>query len=205
LSPFYRIIEILVLIILPLLILYLRSNWAGKNIYINVIILPLTWYLFYAPIHELGHILGCIIVGADITNYRLFPHFWEGSFGFAFVDVKGGLGANMNSLVILIAPYILDLISVIAGYFILTKVKIKNSFLLGLVFLIFCLRPLYDIIDNYAGIIYNHSDLVLTMKITGGLIVYIYGAITVAVSLIVILLLLKRYKGYPEPDTKSVG
>ena len=35
--------------------------------------------------------LGCIIVGADITDYRLFAHFWEGSFGFAYVDVKGGL------------------------------------------------------------------------------------------------------------------
>ena len=127
-NAIYRVIEILVLIIFPLLVLHLRSNWVSKEIYFNVIILPLIWYLFYAPIHELSHILGCIIVGSKITDYRLFAHFWEGSFGFAYVDVQGGLDVNMNSLIILISPYILDFISIIIGYYILTRYKIKNSF-----------------------------------------------------------------------------
>ena len=196
-NAIYRVIEILVLIIFPLLVLYLRSNWVSKEIYINVIILPLIWYLFYAPIHELSHILGCIIVGADITDYRLFAHFWEGSFGFAYVDVKGGLGVNMNSLIILISPYILDFISIIVGYCILTRFKIINSYLFGLTFLIFCLRPLYDIVDNYIGIFYNHSDLVLTGQIIGKLITYSYGFITMIIGIIVAFVILNKYKSYP--------
>ena len=44
-------------------------------------------------------------------------HFWIGNFGFAFVDIKDGYGENMNSFVILILPYILDLISIIIGYY----------------------------------------------------------------------------------------
>jgi len=204
LNPFFRIIEILVLVVLPLLVFYLRSSWPKKEVNINVIILPLIWYVFYAPLHELGHILGCFIVGAEIKDYQLFAHFWEGSFGFAYVDVQGGLDVNMNSLIILISPYILDFISIIIGYYILTRYKIKNSFLLGLTFLIFCLRPLYDIVDNYIGIFYNHSDLVLTSKIVGEYITYSYGIISVTISLIAIILLLNKYKNYPKVETQSL-
>jgi len=204
LNPFFRIIEILVLVVLPLLVFYLRSSWPKKEVNINVIILPLIWYVFYAPLHELGHILGCFIVGAEIKDYQLFAHFWEGSFGFAYVDVQGGLDVNMNSLIILISPYILDFISIIIGYYILTRYKIKNSFLLGLTFLIFCLRPLYDIVDNYIGIFYNHSDLVLTNKIIGEYITYSYGIISVTISLIAIILLLIKYKNYPKVETQSL-
>jgi len=204
LNPFFRIIEILVLVVLPLLVFYLRSSWPKKEVNINVIILPLIWYVFYAPLHELGHILGCFIVGAEIKDYQLFAHFWEGSFGFAYVDVQGGLDVNMNSLIILISPYILDFISIIIGYYILTRYKIKNSFLLGLTFLIFCLRPLYDIVDNYIGIFYNHSDLVLTSKIVGEYITYSYGIISVTISLIAIILLLIKYENYPKVETQSL-
>ncbi len=203
-NAIYRVIEILIIIILPLLVIYLRSHWQRIEIYINVILLPLIWYLFYAPIHELSHMVGCVIVGADITNYRLFAHFWEGSFGFAYVAVKGGLGLNMSSLIILISPYIFDFIFIIMGYIVLTKYKIKNSFLFGLTFLIFCLRPLYDIVDNYIGIFYNHSDLVLASQIIGKMITYTYGVITTILALTVILILLFKSKNYPGNEFKSI-
>jgi len=198
LNPFYRILEILVLIVLPLLFIYLRSKWASKEIYINVIVLPLIWYVFYAPIHELSHILGCIIVGAPITNYRLFAHFWEGSFGFAYVDVKGGLDVNMDSLIILISPYILDFISIVIGYYILTRYKIKNSFLFGLVFLIFSIRPVYDLVDNFIGYYLNHSDFVLASRIVGNLVIFTFVIISIIIGITLTLLLLKKYKQYPN-------
>ena len=110
----------------------------------------------------------------------------------------------MNSLIILISPYILDFISIIIGYYILTRYKIKNSYLFGLAFLIFCLRPLYDTVDNYIGIFYNHSDLVLTSKIIGEYITYSYGIMSVTISLIAIILLLNKYKNYPKVETQSL-
>ncbi len=203
-SIFYRLIEILVLIVLPLLVLFLRSNWSRKEININVTILPILWYIFYAPIHEFSHILGCFFVGAEIKDYRLFAHFWEGDFGFAFVDVKGGYDINYDSLLILIFPYILDLFSILIGYYILSKSQIKNSFLVGLTFLMFCLRPLYDIIDNYIGIFYNHSDLVLTSEIIGKFITYSYGIITTGIGLVIVLVLLKKYNHYPNIEKEIV-
>lgn len=182
----------------------MRSSWPNKEINFNVIFLPLIWYVFYAPLHEIGHILGCVIVGAEIKDYQLFAHFWEGSFGFAYVDVQGGLDVNMNSLIILISPYILDFISIIIGYYILMRYKIKNSFMIGVAFLIFILRPIYDIVDNYIGIFYNHSDLVLTSKIIGEYITYSYGIISVTISLIAIILLVNKYKNYPKVETQSL-
>ena len=197
-NPFFRIIEILILVVLPLLVLYLRSNWPNKVIYVNVIILPLIWYVFYAPLHELGHILGCFIVGLEIKDYQLFAHFWEGNFGFAFVDIKEGYGENMNSFVILILPYILDLISIVIGYYLLSKYKIINSFLFGLVFLLFNVRPLYDLIDNFIGYYFNHSDFVLPSRIVVSLVIFTFVIISIIIGIMLIILLLKKYKHYPE-------
>jgi hypothetical protein len=193
----FRLIEILAIIVLPLLVFYLRSKWPQKEIVIFLIVLPLLWYLFYAPIHELSHILGCIIVGAEIKDYRLFAHFWEGDFGFAYVDVAGGLGVNYKSLIILIAPYVLDFLSLILGYFILIRHKTKNSFLAGLIFLFLCLRPAYDIFDNYLGIIYNHSDFVLVIKIMGWFLTYTFGLVMAVFAAFAIGRILHIYKNYP--------
>jgi hypothetical protein len=198
LNPFFRIIEILILVVLPLLFLYLRSNWPQKAINVNVIILPLIWYVFYAPLHELGHILGCFIVGLEIKDYQLFAHFWEGNFGFAFVDIKDGYGENMNSFVILILPYMLDLISIVIGYYLLTGYKIINSFLFGLAFLLFNVRPLYDLVDNFIGYFFNHSDFVLAIRIVGSLVIFTFVIISIIIVITLIILLLKRFKQYPQ-------
>ncbi|MBI2419974.1 MAG: hypothetical protein HYV28_19100 [Ignavibacteriales bacterium] len=197
-NPFLRIIEILILVVLPLLVLYLRSSWPQKEIYVNVIILPLIWYVFYAPLHELGHILGCFIVGLEIKDYQLFAHFWEGSFGFAFVDIKDGYGENMNSFVILILPYVLDLILIVIGYYLLSRYKIKNAFLFGLAFMLFNIRSLYDLADNFIGYFLNHSDFVLASRISGSLVVFTFVVISIIIGITLILLLLKKYKQYPK-------
>lgn len=191
-----HLVNILLFIVLPLLLLYLRSNWSRKEINFYVVILPLLWYLFYAPIHEFSHIIGCWLVGAEINDFRLFAHFWKGEFGFAYVDVKGGMGVNTESLIILIVPYVLDLISILLGYFIITRLDIKNSFLVGLVFMIFCLRPLYDIVDNYMGIYFNHSDLVMIKEIIGSFITYSYGIITATIGVLITVNILNRYKSF---------
>lgn len=196
-NVYLRLIEILALIVLPLLVFYLRSKWPKKEIIILVTFLPLLWYLFYAPIHELSHILGCIVVGAEIKDYRLFAHFWEGDFGFAYVDIASGFGTNFKSLIILISPYVLDFLSLLLGYIILSRYKTKNSFWTGLIFLFLCLRPAYDIIDNYVGIIYNHSDFVLVIKIIGRFLVYSFGLITAGLAAYTIGKILQKYKDYP--------
>jgi hypothetical protein len=197
-NPILRLLEIFILLILPLMIIYLRSSWSRKEISIYLAILPLIWYIFYAPLHELGHILGCFVVGLEVKDYQLFARFWEGNFGFAYVDIKEGYGENIKSFVVLIFPYVLDLVSIIIGYYILVRYKIRNSFLFGLIFIILCLRPLYDLVDNYIGYFLNHSDFVFVSRIAGIPIVFTFVILSIIICVILILVLIHKYKLHPK-------
>ena len=68
---------------------------------------------------------------------------------------------------------------------------------MGFIFLILCLRPIYDIIDNYIGIYFNHSDFVLIKEILGKLIIFGFGLVATCVGVITTLLLLSKFKDYP--------
>lgn len=199
-NPFHRILEITILIILPLLILYTKSKWSTKEIIFNAIVLPLIWYITYAPIHELGHVIGCKIVGLEINDYQLFTRFWEGSFGFAFVDIKEGYGENIESFIVLIMPYLIDFFFLIFGFIVVykNKFKVKNSFLFGLTFLFFVLRSNYDLLDNYIGYFFNHSDFVLAGKIVGNLNILIFIVLSLIIGFSLTLLIIKKYIFYPS-------
>jgi hypothetical protein len=92
----------------------------------------------------------------------------------------------------------LDLISIVIGYYLLSRYKIKNSFLFGLVFLLFNIRPLYDLVDNFIGYYLNHSDFVLASRLVGSLVIFTFVIISIIIGITLILLLLKRYKQYPK-------
>jgi len=70
--------------------------------------------------------------------------------------------------------------------------------LFGLVFLSFSVRPLYDLVDNSIGYFLNYSDFVLASQIVGGLIVFTFVIISIIIGIALILLLLKKYKQYPD-------
>lgn len=203
-NPLFRTIEILLIIVLPLLVFYQRSNWPSSWRSINCALIPIVWYITYAPIHEFSHMLGCFVVGANITDYRLFAHFWEGNFGFAYVEIQDGYSYNLSSLIILIFPYILDFVSIAIGYFILKRYSFINSFVAGFLFMLLLLRPLYDLVDNYIGIFYNHSDLVMIGDIIGYPVTFLYGIITILTSLYIIYYVLRRYKGLTAESDKKV-
>ncbi len=104
----------------------------------------------------------------------------------------------MSSFIILIFPYILGLISMLIGYFILARYKIKNSFLVGLIFLILSVRPLYDLVDNYIGYYFNHSDFVLASRIVGNSVISIFTVTSMIIGVTLILVLYRKYKQYPK-------
>jgi hypothetical protein len=51
------LLEILLVVVLPLLVLYLKGNWPVRKILPSLLFIPILWYFTYAPLHELGH--GC--------------------------------------------------------------------------------------------------------------------------------------------------
>ena len=146
-------IEIALLIMLPLIVFYRRSAWK-LNTYIFIIpILYVCWYLSYGLLHELMHMFGVWILGKKIIDFQLFPRFWTGDFGTGFV--KYNFEADKKDFVIIILPYIRDIIFLFIGYLILKKKLIKNVFLTGLILVILIYSSLYDIANNYLAYLFG--------------------------------------------------
>ena len=65
--------ETLLIIPIPLVILYLRGKWPMKIIVICLFVIPILWYLTYAPLHEMRHILGTYFAGGKVVDVKLIP------------------------------------------------------------------------------------------------------------------------------------
>ncbi len=131
-------IEILFTIVLPLLILYLKSNWPLRTVVFSLVCLPLLWYLTYALIHELSHLAGIYLVAGTVTDYKLMPHFWTGEFGQAWITTSG-VPYDWHQVIMTSAPYMVDLLCLLACTRILRPHVLRRPFLVGLAFLFLCL------------------------------------------------------------------
>jgi len=67
--------EILLVVVMPLLVLYLKGNWPLRKIIPPLVIIPILWYFTYAPLHELSHAAGIYLVGGKAIGYKLIPSF----------------------------------------------------------------------------------------------------------------------------------
>jgi hypothetical protein len=65
--------EILLVLVLPLLILFLKGNWPLRKVQPALVLIPVIWYLTYAPIHELSHAAGVVLAGGKVVTYKLIP------------------------------------------------------------------------------------------------------------------------------------
>ena len=52
--------EILLVLVLPLLVLYLKGNWPWRRAIPPLVIIPVFWYFTYAPVHELSHAVAAL-------------------------------------------------------------------------------------------------------------------------------------------------
>jgi hypothetical protein len=188
--------EILLIIPIPLVILYLRGKWPMKMIRICLFIIPLLWYLTYAPLHELSHILGTYIAGGNVIDYKLIPRFWMGEFAGAWITPIG-LSHPWQNLVMLCAPYVLDLASIIAGAVVLQRHMSKNAFWAGFLLMLLCLRPTFDLACEAIGF-YNGfmGDLFHIQQIVGSTILSSFLLISLLLSVYSIYAILKRYSGH---------
>lgn len=149
-------VEIAGLVLLPLTVLYLRSKWPPRLWVANLFVLPLLWFSTYSLLHEGSHVVGVLLIGDTVVKYHLIPHFWQGEFTSAWIQSAGlqGLRGVLPGLF----PYLRDFVFLIAGWMILRLKRITSSFFVGLVLVIFCLSPLFDIEDNYcSGYLLRHA------------------------------------------------
>jgi hypothetical protein len=197
--------EILLVIVAPLLILYLRGNWRLRSTVPCLLLIPVLWYLTYAPLHELSHVAGTYLAGGRVIDYKLMPRFWAGEFEIAWITPVG-LTRPWQKLAMSGAPYVLDLACILAGMSVLRRRASANAFIVGLVFMLLCLRPAFDFVcesvsflDGFRGDLYNMQAIV------GGPAIWSFIVTSVGLSLVAILTIVRRHAGGPGNEPINSG
>ena len=191
------VVEIALLIMLPLVLFYQRSSWPFKQYALSIVIIYVIWYVTYALLHELSHMLGAWMFDKTIFGYKLIPKFWAGDFGVGYINYD--YKSDGKDFVIILLPYLRDIIFLIIGYVLLIKPRLKKPFLLGLVLVLFVLSPLFDIANNYvAYLLGSMNDFNALKESSNALISNLIGICFFTASLIVTIVIIRRYKGYPK-------
>jgi hypothetical protein len=191
-------LEITVVIVAPLLVLYLKGNWPLPTIIPCLLSIPVLWYFTYAPIHEISHVAGTYLVGAKVVDYKLIPRFWQGEFGRAWITPEG-ITHSWQQLVTTTAPYILDVLCIVVGMTVLRRNLSKNPFVVGLVFMLLCLRPAFDFVcEPIAFLAGDRGDFYAVDGIIGSVLTWLFILFSLGLSLFSIVRILRRFAGFPE-------
>ena len=142
--------EILLVVVMPLLVLYLKGNWPLRKIIPPLVIIPVFWYFTYAPLHELSHAAGVYLVGGKVIEYKLIPSFWLGEFARAWITPIG-ITQSWQQLTMTAFPYLLDIVCFIVAIFVFRRGFSSNPFFIGLAFMLLCLRPAIDFVFESIG------------------------------------------------------
>jgi len=150
-EPRHRLstIEVFACVVMPAIFFYLRTDWRPLCCGASLLGIAVVAVFTYSVLHEGSHVLGLYALGSAPTKAQLIPRYWKGEFTTgAFVASKpleGWLGAIPG-----VAPYIKDVIFALVGAWILHKRNFKSAFLAGLAYVILCLVPLFDVVNNYS-------------------------------------------------------
>ncbi len=191
-------VEILVVVVAPLIVLYLKGNWPLCTTISCLMSIPLLWYLTYAILHELSHVAGTYLVGGNVVDYRLIPRFWLGEFGRAWITSEG-MTQRWQQLVTTSAPYILDVVCIAIGIGVLRRNLSRNPFLIGFAFMLLCLRPAFDFVcETIAFLSGNRGDLYAMEAMIGSLMTWSFLLFSIGLSVFSIVSIVRRFIGFPE-------
>ncbi|MBX2991101.1 MAG: hypothetical protein KF749_08035 [Bacteroidetes bacterium] len=190
--------EILVTVVAPLLVLYLRGTWKQQTMVACMSTIPILWYFVYAPIHELSHLLGAYIVGGRIVEVKLIPRFWVGEIAVAWIKSEG-FTSEWTRLIMTASPYVLDLVSIAVGVYILQRKLSSNAFLIGFLFMVLCLRPAFDLVCETIGYVTGFQGDLFHIALTAGdFTTWTFLTLSIAFSIYAIVTVVGRFKGFPQ-------
>jgi hypothetical protein len=182
----------------------LRSHWPRRLwlCIIYTVVLFLLWFSTYSALHELSHLAGAILIRDKIVEHHLIPHFWEGEFTVGWVRSQSLHAPSWRDVLPGYGPYIRDILFLSIGLITLKAKRIRNAFLVGLVFVLFCLSPLFDIVDNYfngylVGRMPGNDFMGSAMRI-GATWTNVIGGVSAGFAVYVVWQVVMLYKGFPE-------
>lgn len=175
--------EILLVLVLPLLILFLKGNWPLRKVIPSLVVIPILWYFTYAPLHELSHAAGVYLAGGKVVVYKLIPSFWLGEFAGAWIKASG-ISQSWQQITMTAFPYLLDIICFGVAIVIFRRSFTKNPFLLGLAFMLLCLRPAMDFtFEPIAFFTGDRNDFYALQQIVGPFAIWAFILVSIGLAL----------------------
>lgn len=199
--------EILLVVVMPLLVLYLKGNWPLRKIIPSLVIIPVFWYFSYTILHELGHAAGLYLVGGKAIDHQLIPRFWLGQFSGAWVT-PSGIPQYWQQLTFYSFPYMMDIVCWVVAIFIFRRGSSKNPFWIGLTFMLLCLRPAFDIVGETIGLLSGwKGDLYNMQQIVGPFALWSFVLISISLAVYSVSSTLSHFvrfsKHYIEQNTNE--
>jgi hypothetical protein len=174
--------EILLVLVMPLLVLYLKGNLPLRDVIPPFVIIPILWYFTYAPLHELSHAAGVYLVGGKVVEYKLIPRFWLGEFARAWI-IPSGIPDRWQQLTMTAFPYMLDIFCFIVAIFVFRRVFSRNPFFIGPIFMLLCLRPAMDFVfEPIAFLSGDRNDIYAIQQIVGPFAIWSFILISIGLA-----------------------
>lgn len=197
-------VEIVLVVVVPLLFLYLKGSWPLRVIIPCLLTIPLLWYLTYSPLHELSHVVGTYLVGGTVTSIKIIPSFWAGEFGRAWI-ISEGVTNPTYQVITSISPYLFDVLCVLASIFVLQPKLQRSAFVIGFLFMLFCLRPAFDFLcEAVAFLLGDRGDFYHIELIVGNFLTWSFLLASIIFSFFMIFIILKRFRGFPRATPGAV-
>jgi hypothetical protein len=174
--------EILLVVVMPLLVLYIKGNWPLRKVIPPLVVIPILWYFTYAPLHELSHAAGIYLVGGKVIVWKLIPRFWLGEFARAWL-IPSGITQSWRQLTMSVSPYMLDVVCFIVAIIVFRRRSPGDPFLIGLAFMLLCLRPACDFVfEPIAFLSGDRGDFYAIQQIIGPFSVWSFILISIGLA-----------------------
>ncbi len=174
--------EILLVVVVPLLVLYIKGTWPLRKVISPLVIISVLWYFSYAPLHELSHAAGAYLVGGKVLEYKLMPRFWLGEFGGAWIR-PSGITHSWHQLTMSAFPYMLDIVCFVVAIVVFRRASSRNPFLIGLALMLLCLRPAMDFVFEPIGLVSGiRCDLYAIQQMVGPLATWSFILVSIALA-----------------------
>jgi hypothetical protein len=143
------VIGFFLLIVLPVFWYLKRRGQTDKRLVLSILAIWIIFTLFHAPVHEMSHLFAGRLVGQHTVGYQLIQYFWQGDFTDGHITWQGG--EQWQFLVSTQAPYLIDALFILLGFFLLRLRAAFTPFVGALILTLTFLRPVFDVATNYAA------------------------------------------------------
>jgi|WetSurMetagenome_2_1015567.scaffolds.fasta_scaffold12570_3 hypothetical protein len=96
--------------------------------------------------------------------------------------------------------------SVAVGVYVLQRKLTRNAFVVGLLFMVLCLRPAFDLACETIGFATGfRGDLFHIALTVGSFATWTFLVLSIAFSIYAITVVIRRFKGFPQEAAEAAG